>query len=398
MPYRITFIKNYDIKERIQEDPCFFHLKWVASHRLVWEVNDNECLVQTQYHLLDITFLRTDRTFIIDRLITIALNQWVFEPEQVFPRTLSRDDFVLPPPAELFGFPLYPTISVYKFPRQPSQELTPAPPSPIYVADSPIYVPDSPTTRNPTYSPTISHSTSPEPPVDLPWRIIPRGSLYFIHINRYYAEALWEHNQQTGEFGWSYRAKNNRRVFPLESVLSSTDLSKPLPELAKPIPAHDEDQKDTNNPAGSSTDPNMTTTVTEIKTKVKEGKKPAGVPPRGETPRPDSPDDSDPGSDPPPNDPNDDANSNSFRSTTTNAFSELKERGIKPEHFKGNRDKTDRFCYDFGRYLCFNIAFYPKQSERVDLFLSSIDHPWADACSLELENDRWDDSIPQNKK
>ncbi|KAJ8096267.1 hypothetical protein PM082_011421 [Marasmius tenuissimus] len=84
--------------------------------------------IQTQYHLLDITFLRTDRTFIIDRLITIALNQWVFEPEQVFPQTLSRDDFVLPPPAELFGFPLYPTISVYEFPRQPPQEPTPAPP------------------------------------------------------------------------------------------------------------------------------------------------------------------------------------------------------------------------------------------------------------------------------
>ncbi|KAJ8077803.1 hypothetical protein PM082_002237 [Marasmius tenuissimus] len=137
-------IKNYDIKEHIQEDPRFFHLKWVASHRLVWEVNDNECLVQTQYHLLDITFLRTDRIFIINRLITIALNQWVFEPEQVFPRTLSRDDFVLPPPAELFGFPLYPTISVYEFPQQPPQEPTPAPPSPIHVADSPIYVPDSP--------------------------------------------------------------------------------------------------------------------------------------------------------------------------------------------------------------------------------------------------------------
>ncbi|KAL0062476.1 hypothetical protein AAF712_010688 [Marasmius tenuissimus] len=90
--------------------------------------------------------------------------------------------------------------------------------------------------------------------------------------------------------------------------------------------------------------------------------------------------------------------SDSFRSTTTNTFSELKERGIKPERFKGNRDKTDCFCYDFGRYLRFNIVFYPKQSEQVDLFLSSIDHPWADAHSLELENDCWDDSIPQNKK
>ncbi|KAL0059819.1 hypothetical protein AAF712_013425 [Marasmius tenuissimus] len=140
-------------------------------------------------------------------------------------------------------------------------------------------------------------------------------------------------------------------MFPLESVLSSTDLSKPLPEPAEPIPAHDEDQKDTNNPAGSSTDPNMTITVTEIKTEVKEGKKPAGIPPRGETPRPDSPDDSDPESDPPPNDPDNDAISDSFQSTTTNGFSELKERGIKPERFKGNRDKTDRFCYDFRRYL-----------------------------------------------
>ncbi|KAL0062665.1 hypothetical protein AAF712_010502 [Marasmius tenuissimus] len=138
----------------------------------------------------------------------------------------------------------------------------------------------------------------------------------------------------------------------------------------------------------------MSTTVTEIKTEVKEGKKPAGIPPCGETPRPDSPDDSDPGPDPPPNDPDDNAISDSFWSTTTNRFSELKERGIKPKHFKGNCDKTDPFCYNFGRYLPFNIAFYPKQSERVDLFLSSIDHPWADTRSLELENDRWDNSIP----
>ncbi|KAJ8080876.1 hypothetical protein PM082_017711 [Marasmius tenuissimus] len=119
-----TYPSNFDLNtniysnkpERIQEDPHFFHLKWVASHRLVWVVNNNKCRVQTQYHLLNITFLRTDRTFIINRLITIALNQWVFEPEQVFLQTLSRDDFVLPPPTELFGFPLYPTISIYKFP------------------------------------------------------------------------------------------------------------------------------------------------------------------------------------------------------------------------------------------------------------------------------------------
>ncbi|KAJ8080875.1 hypothetical protein PM082_017710 [Marasmius tenuissimus] len=143
----------------------------------------------------------------------------------------------------------------------------------------------------------------------------------------------------------------------------------------------------------------MSATVTEIKTKVKEGKKLVGIPPCGKTPRPDSPDDSDPGPDlPPPNDPDDDAISDSFRSTTTNGFSELKERGIKPEHLKGNCDKTDCFCYDFGRYLQFNIMFYPKQSEWVDLFLSLINHPWADACSLELENDHWDDSIPQDKK
>ncbi|KAJ8096308.1 hypothetical protein PM082_011464 [Marasmius tenuissimus] len=144
----------------------------------------------------------------------------------------------------------------------------------------------------------------------------------------------------------------------------------------------------------------MSATVTEIKTEVKEGKKPVGIPPRGETPRPDSPDKSDPEPDPPPpNDPGDDESSyDSFRSTTTRGFSELKERGIKPERFTGDRDKTDRFCYDFGRYLRFNNRFYPKESERVDLFLSLIDHPWADARSLELEDDHWDDDIPQNNK
>ncbi|KAL0058737.1 hypothetical protein AAF712_014565 [Marasmius tenuissimus] len=144
----------------------------------------------------------------------------------------------------------------------------------------------------------------------------------------------------------------------------------------------------------------MSATVTEIKTEVKEGKKLVGIPPRGKTPRPDSPDKSDPEPDPPPpNDPgNDDSSYDSFRSTTTRGFSELKERGIKPEHFTGDCDKTDHFCYDFGRYLRFNNRFYPKESEWVDLFLSLINHPWADARSLKLEDDHWDDDIPQNNK
>ncbi|KAL0058570.1 hypothetical protein AAF712_014743 [Marasmius tenuissimus] len=144
----------------------------------------------------------------------------------------------------------------------------------------------------------------------------------------------------------------------------------------------------------------MTTTITNTRVSVKEEKKPAGVPPHDDKPpRPGSPSSSEPGTNiSVPNDPDDNAIRDSFWSSMTNAFSELKERGIKPERFKGNCNKTDCFCYDFGRYLQFNIAFYPKQSEQVDLILSSIDHPWADARSLELENDHWDNSIPQDKK
>ncbi|KAL0059097.1 hypothetical protein AAF712_014198 [Marasmius tenuissimus] len=391
----------------------------------IWVVNVNECRVQTQYHLLEITFLRTDRTFIIDQLITISLNQWVFEPEQVFLQTLSRDNFVLPPPAELFGFPLYPTISVYEFPRQPPQEPTPAPPSPIYIADSPIYVPSSPVISPHLYprlhhnprSPKnpievahhffffFAHNTSSKiPPTNLPWRISVVDDKHLFHINRYFAQVSWALNTKTNRYGWTYCAKNNQDFFPPEEALFSTDPYKPLPKPATPTPVkekkdeEEEEEEEADNQPGTSTYPNMSTTVTEIKTEVKEGKKPVGIPPRSKTPHPDSPDDSDPGPDPPPNNPDGDAISHSFRSTTTNGFSELKERGIKPERFKGNRDKTDCFCYDFGRYLQFNIAFYPKQSERVDLFLSSINHPWADARSLELENDCWNDSIPQNKK
>ncbi|KAJ8091577.1 hypothetical protein PM082_024501 [Marasmius tenuissimus] len=158
-------------------------------------------------------------------------------------------------------------------------------------------------------------------------------------------------------------------------------LTYPNPFLkANPIPAHNEDQKDTDNPAGSFTNPNMSATVTKIKTEVKEGKKPIPLHPTtlGMTKAA--------------------MIASDLLQLTTRGFSELKERGIKPKHFMGDRNKTDHFCYDFGRYLHFKNRFYPKESELVDLFLSLIDHPWADAHSLELEDDHWDDDIPQNKK
>ncbi|KAJ8094139.1 hypothetical protein PM082_023347 [Marasmius tenuissimus] len=93
----------------------------------------------------------------------------------------------------------------------------------------------------------------------------------------------------------------------------------------------------------------MTTTITDIRVLVKEEKKPAGIlPHNNKPPCLGSLSSSDPGTNPPmPNDPN----SNSFKSTTTNRFSELEERGVKPECFKGDHEKTDWFCYNFERYL-----------------------------------------------
>ena len=58
-------------------------------------------------------------------------------------------------------------------------------------------------------------------------------------------------------------------------------------------------------------------------------------------------------------------------------WTERRERGNKPEKFQGDRDKSEAFLLEFGRYLRMNELIYPTQSDRVDLFLLFIDHPWA---------------------
>ena len=42
---------------------------------------------------------------------------------------------------------------------------------------------------------------------------------------------------------------------------------------------------------------------------------------------------------------------------------------------------------EFRRYLRINAEVYLTESDRVDLFLSFIDHPWAVQRGLEVEDD-----------
>ena len=77
----------------------------------------------------------------------------------------------------------------------------------------------------------------------------------------------------------------------------------------------------------------------------------------------------------------------SWRPGPTGSFSEFKERGRKPDPFTGSRDKSEEFLMTFGTYLRFNKHLYPTESERVDLFLSYIDHTWRVHRQRELELD-----------
>ena len=63
---------------------------------------------------------------------------------------------------------------------------------------------------------------------------------------------------------------------------------------------------------------------------------------------------------------------------------------MKPEKYRGDRPKTTHFLVDFGRYLRLNKEVYRTKSDAMDLFLSCIDHPWADQCSLEIDEDYFD--------
>ena len=56
-------------------------------------------------------------------------------------------------------------------------------------------------------------------------------------------------------------------------------------------------------------------------------------------------------------------------------WKEKRERGVKPEKYKGDRPKMTHFLVDFGRYLRLNKEVYPTESDAMDLFLSCIDHP-----------------------
>ena len=63
---------------------------------------------------------------------------------------------------------------------------------------------------------------------------------------------------------------------------------------------------------------------------------------------------------------------------------------MKPEKFKGERLQTMHFLVEFGRYLHLNKEIYPTQSDMMDLFLSCIDHIWADQRALEIDEDYFD--------
>jgi len=63
---------------------------------------------------------------------------------------------------------------------------------------------------------------------------------------------------------------------------------------------------------------------------------------------------------------------------------------VKPDKFRGDRPKTTHFLVDFRRYLRLNKEVYLIESDAMDLFLSCIDHPWADQRSLELDEDYFD--------
>ena len=76
-----------------------------------------------------------------------------------------------------------------------------------------------------------------------------------------------------------------------------------------------------------------------------------------------------------------------WRPAGPGGWTERRERGNKPEKFQGDRDKSEAFLLDFGRYLRMNERVYPTESDRVDLFLSFIDHPWSVNRGREIEDD-----------
>lgn len=72
-----------------------------------------------------------------------------------------------------------------------------------------------------------------------------------------------------------------------------------------------------------------------------------------------------------------DGSRDTWRPAAPGGWTERRERGNKPEKFQGDRDKSEAFLLNFSRYLHMNEQIYPTESDRVDLFLSFIDHPWS---------------------
>ena len=70
---------------------------------------------------------------------------------------------------------------------------------------------------------------------------------------------------------------------------------------------------------------------------------------------------------------------------------------MKPEKFKGERPRTTHFLIEFGQYLWLNKEIYPTQSDMIDLFLSCIDHIWANQWSLEIEDNYFDKEPGQRR-
>jgi hypothetical protein len=77
----------------------------------------------------------------------------------------------------------------------------------------------------------------------------------------------------------------------------------------------------------------------------------------------------------------------SWRGPAEGGWGEKREQGVKPEKFKGERPRTTHFLVEFGRYLQLNKEIYWTESDMMDLFLSCINHIWANQWSLEIEDD-----------